>query len=251
MLGLGHLFRRRNTGEKDLVRFIRNITGYAPRELAIYKLAFQHISTVRNGQDTTLHSNERLEFLGDAILGGVIAEYLFKRFPTKDEGYLTELRSRIVSRTNLNDVCLKLGLERMLKYDRNGNAMNRSIFGNTLEAFLGAMYLDQGYHRTHRFIVRRVLTLCVDLDKLVNLDLNYKSRLLNYAQKNKLDTIRFVVVAESTEGRMRQFTVAAQSGDIVLGTGTDIKKKVAEQKASAMALEKLQSAATLPVQHTA
>lgn len=240
MLGLGDLFRRRSGSEQQLARFIRNITGYSPRELAIYELAFQHISTVRNGQSSTLHSNERLEFLGDAILGGVIAEFLFKRYPAKDEGYLTEMRSRIVSRTNLNDVCLKLGLEKMLRYDKSGNSMNRSIYGNTLEAFLGAVYLDQGYHRTRRFIVGRVLTLCVDMDKLANQDLNYKSRLLNYAQKNKLETIRFVVVAESNEGRLRQFTIAAQCGEVVLGTGTDVKKKVAEQKASAMALEKLQ-----------
>ncbi len=250
---LTRFVKAHSPSDRKLLRFIQAITGCTPRSLSVYHLAFQHISVVRGDggpskhahgkQRTTpasiLESNERLEFLGDAILGGVIAEYLYKKYPLKDEGYMTEMRSRIVSRQNLNDVCLKLGLETMLNYDRMGNAMNRSIYGNTLEAFIGALYLDQGYARTRKFLVSRVLTLCINVDKLAEQDLNFKSQLLHFAQRNKLPVIRFDVVEENIVGRMKEFTIAAMSGRKELGRGADVKKKIAEQKASEAALEKL------------
>ncbi|MDX2061650.1 MAG: ribonuclease III [Bacteroidia bacterium] len=232
---------RFKTGDRAsaISAFVREVTGHRPNNPALYRLAFQHISTLRNGQLASHESNERLEFLGDAILGSVIAEYLFKKYPNKPEGFLTEMRSKIVNRGQLNEIALKLGLDSLLVYDRGGNWQNRSIFGNTLEAFIGAVYLDQGYRRTRSFIVEKLLSHFVDVHQLAEVDSNYKSRLMEFVQKNKLAPIRYELVAEENLGAVRQFTVAVKIGDKILGYGTDTKKKFAEQKASGEALVQL------------
>ncbi len=229
--------------DRAVMAFVHDLTGFRARDVAIYRLAFSHISRVRQPQlragQHAMHCNERLEFLGDAILGSVIAEYLFQKFATRDEGFLTEMRSKIVNRASLNDISLRLGLDRMLDYDRHGNWSNRSIFGNTLEAFIGALYLDQGYKRARTFIVRRILTSHINLDILADTDHNYKSRLMELAQKRKLTPVSYEVVSERAAGPFREYTVACRVGSEILGYGTDIKKKLAEQKASEAALAKL------------
>ncbi len=232
--------------------FVHATTGFAPRDIVIYRLAFSHISRVRQpllkaGQHAQ-HCNERLEFLGDAILGSVIAEYLFQKFATRDEGFLTEMRSKIVNRASLNEISLRLGLDRMLDYDAHGNWSNRTIFGNTLEAFIGALYLDQGYKRARQFIVRRILTSHINLDVLADVDHNYKSRLMELAQKRRLTPVSYEVVSERPAGHFREYTVACRVGSEIMGYGTDIKKKLAEQKASEEALAKLNAQA--PVSQT-
>lgn len=224
---------------REIAAYVRSTTGHRPKQVAIYRLAFQHISTVRNPKRSAMECNERLEFLGDAILGSIVAEYLFKRYPHRSEGFLTEMRSKIVNRNQLNDIALKLQLDSLLDYDKNGNWLNRSIFGNTLEAFIGALYLDQGYRITRNFVVDKLLSHFVDLEQLAEMDYNYKSQLMEYAQKQKMERVSYEVVAEENLGPVRQFTVAVRVGEEILGYGTDTKKKNAEQKASGEALVKL------------
>jgi ribonuclease III len=181
-------------------------------------------------------SNERLEFLGDAILGSVVAEYLFQRYVTRDEGFLTEMRSKIVNRTSLNELAVKLGLDTRLVFDRSGNTSNRSIYGNALEAFVGAMYLDVGYGPVRQFIVRKILGQLLNLDELAEQEANHKSKLMEFVQRNRLEPLRYEVVGERGDGHNREYTVVVKLGEEVVGQGTDIKKKFAEQKASEAAL---------------
>lgn len=229
----------RQPRDKAIYRFVKNCAGYAPRNLTVYRLAFTHVSVLKNGNARSEESNERLEFLGDAILGSVTAEFLYYKYVRRDEGFLTELRSKIVNRASLNDIAIRLGLDAMLEYDPAGTWMNRSMFGNTLEAFIGALYLDLGYRRARHFIVQRLLAHCVNVETLADTDTNYKSKLMEYAQKNKMNPVRYEVVEERPSGRLREFTVAVKIGQQVLGYGTDTKKKFAEQKASEAALSKL------------
>jgi ribonuclease III len=228
------------TRDRAISTFVRAVSGFRPRDIAVYRLAFSHISTVSQSNlragAQAMYCNERLEFLGDAVLGSVIAEYLFQKFATRDEGFLTEMRSKIVNRASLNDISLRLGLDSMLNYDVHGNWSNRSIFGNTLEAFIGALYLDQGYTRARDFIVQRILTFHIDLDTLADTDTNYKSRLMELAQKRKLTPVSYEVTSERQLGAFREYTVACRVGTEIMGYGTDIKKKLAEQKASEKAL---------------
>lgn len=239
LFGLKPFYLHTTDRDKRIIRFVRHISGYWPRGLGVYRLAFTHISKVENPSKAAMLCNERLEFLGDSILGSVIAEYLFKKYSIKDEGFLTEMRAKIVNRSRLNEIGLKLGMDEILDYDRAGNWLNRSIFGNTVEAFIGALYLDQGYRRTKRFIIQRMLSFYINLEKLAEQNLNYKSQLMEFVQKNKLDDVTYELVEERANGKRREFTVAVKIGEEILGIGTDTKKKFAEQKASGEALLKL------------
>jgi ribonuclease III len=231
------------TRDRALATFVRTVSGFRPRDIAVYRLAFAHISSVSQGHlragAQAMYCNERLEFLGDAVLGSVTAEYLFQKFASRDEGFLTEMRSKIVNRASLNDISLRLGLDSMLDYDVHGNWSNRSIFGNTLEAFIGALYLDQGYTHARQFIVQRILTFHINLDTLADTDTNYKSRLMELAQKRKLTPVSYEVTSERQLGAFREYTVACRVGTEIMGYGTDTKKKLAEQQASEQALARL------------
>lgn len=225
--------------DKEVAQFVQHTTGYRVKDPAVYQLAFRHISRVKNGRASNAESNERLEFLGDAVLGSITAEYLFTRYAISDEGFLTELRSKIVNRSQLNDIATKLGLDNMLDYDAGGNWFNRTIFGNTFEAFIGAVYLDQGYERTRKFLVERVLRVHVNVDELSETDKNFKSQVMELAQKQKMGSVSYMLVGETADGPHRQFTVACKIGQEIFGFGTDMKKKFAEQKASEAAMAKL------------
>lgn len=184
-------------------------------------------------------NNERLEFLGDAILGAIVAEYLFKKYPYQPEGYMTELRSRIVRRETLNNVALRMGLNKMVQYNQNDRGLGRShIFGNALEALIGAVYLDQGFVKTRKFIVKQVIKSYIDLDVLESTDTNYKNQLLSWAQKNN-QTLSFDTVEEKMEGTRKLFTIAIVLDGEVFITGTGYNKKEAGQVAAQKALEAL------------
>jgi ribonuclease-3 len=160
------------------------MTGSKPFNLSLYKLA---LTPSGLGEETSRGfriSNERLEFLGDAFLGAIIAEHLFQKFPYRDEGFLTETRSKLVNRESLNDTGIKIGLKNILSLelgDRNFTA-NKSLYGDMLEAFLGAMYMDKGYKVTKKFILSRIL-LHVDLDGMITTTTNYKSKIIEWSQK--------------------------------------------------------------------
>ncbi|HMW27851.1 MAG TPA: ribonuclease III domain-containing protein, partial [Ferruginibacter sp.] len=147
MLFIKQLFKHQNNN-REFRKQLNNILGFSPGNIALYKTALSHRS-VREGAD---ENNERLEFLGDAVLSSVVAHYLFRKYPYKGEGFLTEMRSKMVNRQKLNDIALKMGIKKITFYNKYDNALKVSqIFGNTLEALIGAVYLDKGYTATHKW----------------------------------------------------------------------------------------------------
>lgn len=212
-----------------------------PHDYKLYKQAFSHSSVVKNTKNNAQECNERLEYLGDSVLGMVIAEYLFKKYPNKDEGFLTEMRSKIVSRNSLNEIALKLGFDGMMFFDYKIIANpNPSIYGNALEAFIGALFLDRGFIYTKNFIYKTIIHGHLDISELEKTDNNYKSKLLEYVQKKKISSISYEVLQEENRGSHRVYTVGVKIGNKLLAQATDVKKKNAEQKASEIALEILQ-----------
>ena len=160
--------------------------GFVPGNKGLYTLALLHKSASRYTKSGTVLNYERLEFLGDAVLGAIVAEILYKFFPNKDEGFMTRLRSKIVSRESLNIIAIKMGLNEEV-IAKSDISKNKHIYGDVFEAFTGAIYLDQGYDRTKAFIENYIFPHYVNLEDLVYVDKNYKSRLIEWAQKQKID----------------------------------------------------------------
>lgn len=191
----------------------------------------------RSRIDDADKNNERLEFLGDAILGSIIAEYLFKKYPLQDEGFLTELRSRIVRRETLNNVATRMGLNKLVQYNQNDKGLSRShIFGNALEALIGAVYLDKGFVKTRSFILNQFIKSYVDIDTLENTDKNYKNKLLSWGQKNGR-VISFETLEEKTEGSRKLFSIGIMLDNEIIATGNGYNKKDAGQVAAQKAME--------------
>ncbi len=224
-----------NSEDKQLLLQLEHLLGFTPRYIEYYRLALMH----RSKPDDVTASNERLEFLGDAILGAIIAEYLFKKYPYQPEGYLTELRSRIVRRETMNNVALRMGLNKMVQYNQNDRGLSRShIFGNALEALIGAVYLDQGFNKTRTFILNQIIKAYIDLDTMENTDTNYKNQLLSWAQRNG-KTLVFETLEEKTEGTRKLFTVGVLLDGVIVANGTGYNKKDAGQVAARAAMDVL------------
>ncbi len=180
-------------------------------------------------------SNERLEFLGDAILGAVIADLLFRRFPFRDEGFLTEMRSRIVSREHLKTLALKIGIDEYIKIN-SAPGMFRSMYGDAFEALIGAIYIDKGYKKAQQFIVDRIIKLHADLNEIEELELNFKSKIINWAQKEKKSLV-FEMLEEEMSGKL--IKVRLMIDDKEVSRGEDFVKKKAEQIAAEKAYKSL------------
>lgn len=230
--------------KEPLARAIVNLTGYRPRNLNLYQLAFTH-SSVRKESDTGFRrNNERLEFLGDAVLDLIVAEILFKKYPFKDEGFLTEMRSKLVNATHLDQIARKLGVHDMLvsvSGNPRGQAPSKNMNADALEAFIGAFYLDQGYQKTFHFINRRIMKVLVDFDELMQTEQNHKSRLVEWGHRNG-KTTRFEIAETVQQGRNRFFVVNLLVDEVVVASGKDMNKKQAEQKAAGDFLAKADSA---------
>ncbi|MCS7086780.1 MAG: ribonuclease III [Bacteroidia bacterium] len=231
--------------DRALMAYIKKTTGATPADPHVYRLAFRHSSLVANPDFSAGECNERLEYLGDGILNAAVASYLFQKYPLKDEGFLTEMRSKIVSRATLNDVAGKLGVDYWIEYNHKSGGFRRNMSGNALEAFVGAMYLDMGWERTYRFIVRRIVS-DLNLDNLEEQNYNFKSQVLELVQKQIHKPVSYEVVRERDERGVRCFTVACVIGDEPYGYGSDVRKKVAEQKASEVAFQRLISEGWAP-----
>lgn len=221
------------------MRAIAGIIGSTPDNIRLYKLALTHTSFARQASAGKHETNERLEFLGDAVLGAVVAELLFKKFPYEDEGFMTEIRSRIVNRESLNHIALKIGLNLLVKVDTTSySTRHKSVNGNALEALVGAIYLDKGYDHTRRFILGRLIKPHVDLHKLVNTTSNFKSKLIEWAQSQNLD-IRFDIVHRKQQGNTTEFTCEIFIDDKPIAMGAGLSKKKADQAAAEKAVELL------------
>ncbi|MDD5507176.1 MAG: ribonuclease III [Bacteroidales bacterium] len=224
--------------EKDLYDAIYSIFGFYPGNIFLYKLAFRHRSAAVELFNGTKISNERLEFLGDAVLSLVVADYLFKKFPFKDEGFLTEMRSKMVSRAQLNTLSETLGLDHLIETGIPGSNQSRSMLGDALEAFLGAIYIDKGYEFTYKIIVSSLIKHHMDINELEFQDLNFKSKLLEWTQKSKR-VLEFRVTEENGMHHKKRYLVEALVDQVVMGTGVGTSIKSAEQSASEEACHKI------------
>jgi ribonuclease-3 len=209
-----------------------------------YEQALRHHSASATiHQNGSRDSNERLEYLGDSVLNTIVAQLLFNRFPFKDEGFLTEMRSKIVSRESLNELAIKIGLNHIVMYDKRAinNHNKNSIFGNALEAFIGAVFLDAGFYTARTFILEKLLSH-IDIDKLQHTETNFKGRLIEWAQRNSKQ-----VEFENTEEMDRKqkiYKVRVLLDRVLMGEAENLSKKKAEQMASQKALEMLSVSAT-------
>jgi ribonuclease-3 len=193
----------------------------------------------RSVKETADENNERLEYLGDAVLSAIVADYLFKRYPYKGEGFLTEMRSKMVNRQQLNDIALKMGLKKLTFYNKFDNSLKGSqIFGNTLEALVGAVYLDKGYVKTSNWVLKQIVIPHMFVDDLELIDINLKNKLIGWANKNG-KILAFDLVQEKMEGSRRLFTINAVLDGEMLAQGKGYNKKDASQVAAQLAVEKL------------
>lgn len=224
--------------EKQFKASLRNILGFTPGNLSLYKQAFRHISVAKEIKEGVKDSNERLEFLGDSVLNIVIAHYLFQKYPYKDEGFLTKMRSKIVSRDHLNQLAVKFGLNKFLSYFSDSGLKHSSMHGDAFEALIGAVYLDKGFSFTQNFILNRILRFHVDVEKIIETETDFKSKLIEWSQREKKE-IRFSVLEEKGRGYEKQFTIAALVGGETVAQAMHISKKKAEQLAAEQACVKL------------
>ena len=219
----------------DFRKELRNILGYKPGNVSLYKAALTH----RSVRENTDENNERLEYLGDAVLSALIADYLFKRYPYKEEGFLTEMRSKMVNRTQLNDIALRMGIKKVTLYNKmDGSLKVSQIFGNTLEALVGAVYLDLGYKKTAKWVLSHIILPHMFMDELENREINHKNKLYGWANKNGR-VLEFETLHEKLENGRRLFTVAAVIDGNQVAIGKAFNKKDASQIAAQAAVEKL------------
>jgi ribonuclease III len=230
------------SSQKAFALTIKNITGLWPYRISLYQQAFRHQSISVTLKDTGFrNSNERLEFLGDSVLSTVVAQYLFLKFPYKNEGFLTEMRSKVVSRESLNDLAVKMGIDRLVQYDGKqfDNPLNkRALFGNAFEALIGAIYLDHGFLAAKKFIYHKILNYHIDVEKLEYTERNFKGKLLEWAQRyNKV--LDFQLLEEIRSGKMKLYKIKVLVDGTEYGIGEDFSKKKAEQIAAEKACEAL------------
>ncbi|HEY9363232.1 MAG TPA: ribonuclease III [Chitinophagaceae bacterium] len=212
---------------------LKNVLGFAPGNVTLYKTALTHRS-IREGAD---ENNERLEYLGDAILSALVADYLFKRYPYKEEGFLTEMRSKMVNRQQLNEIAVRMGLKRITLYNRADSSLKTSqIFGNTLEALVGAVYLDKGYKKTIKWVAECIILPHMFMDDLETLEINHKNKLYGWANKNG-KVLEFETIHEKLENGRRLFTIGAVVDGKLVAEGKAFNKKDASQIASQIAVD--------------
>jgi ribonuclease III len=237
LLRLQALFYNKN--EKRLATAIKHMVGSKPFNLSLYKLAIKHVSVAEETINGFKISNERLEYLGDAVLGAVVAEFLFLKFPYRDEGFLTETRSRIVNREALNQIAIKIGLAKVVNNEYKGKNLSshKSIYGDTLEAIVGAVYLDRGYKFCKKFILKCII-IHFDVDDIISTTSNFKSKIIEWSQKENKE-VDFKTISVTGNQRFKEFHVQLFVGGELLSEGKGPTKKKAEQEASKNACEKL------------
>jgi len=214
---------------------LRMLIGYRTVNVLLFQTALNH----RSVKESPTENNERLEFLGDAIISSVVAEYLFKKYPYKGEGFLTEMRSKMVNRQQLNHIAIQMGLRRLTQFNKmDGGLKSSQIFGNTLEALVGAIYLDKKYDFTKNWIVEKMIQPYLFMDDLEQIDINIKNKIIGWALKQGKQ-VDFVLAGEQLEGRRRLFTINVVLDGEVVASQKGYTKKDASQVAAQKAIEAL------------
>ena len=225
-------FRRRFGHDKAFYAAIDEMFGFTPHNIELYKLALIHKSASVELEDGSHVNNERLEFLGDAVIESITSDYLFIEFPEKDEGFMTQVRSKIVSRQSLNNIASKIGLDKYVISHAAGNATQKHIYGDAFEAMMGAIYLDKGYDFANRLLINDIYGRYLSLDDVLRSETDFKSRLIEWCQKNHY-TIEFRTGHDSSTGISHPaFVSTVYVGGIAVGHGSGDSKKEAEQKAA-------------------
>ena len=225
------LSRPKDPQDKALYEYIHNIFGFYPKNIALYHVAFTHKSVAVESVGNYHVSNERMEYLGDVVLSLAVADYLFHTYPTQPEGFLTEMRSRIVSRVSLNKLADKLGFSSYIRHSSDMGNNARSMGGNAFEAFVGAIYLDRGFDFAKRIVIERVVKVHIDVEQLQATDVNFKSKLLEWSQKKKKVTI-FKQLEEMGDVHKKEFHVQVFIDDKPYGDAIDRSIRGAEQLAA-------------------
>jgi ribonuclease-3 len=228
--------------EKKLKAALKNTLGITPKNISLYTQAFRHNSIAKEIKDGVKDSNERLEYLGDSILNAIIAEYLFRKFPYKDEGFLTKMRSKMVSRDHLNQLAVKLGLNKLLTLTNDPNLKFSSMNGDAFEALIGAIYIDKGFYAVQDFILNRILKFHVDVEKILLTETDFKSKIIEWSQREKQE-VKFAVVEENGNGYDKQFVIDVMVHGEAIARAQHFSKKKAEQLAAQAACEKLRISA--------
>lgn len=238
---LSRIYKLHLSPDRKYVKALKNLLGFVPGNLSLYKMAFRHRSMALVLKNGAKSSNERLEFLGDAVLGSVIAEVLFKLYPYKEEGFLTEMRSKIVRRANLNQLGRKLGFQELIEFDAktvNVSSKQSSLLGDAFEALIGAVYLDKGYNFTKDFLTERIIKPHIDIHTLELTETNFKSKLIEWCQRHSKD-ISFEPMANADGDSNKLFTVQVTIDAEPMASGTDYSKKNAEKFAAEKTCEML------------
>ena len=246
---LSQLYRKirllKHRGKEPYLSIYKMI-GFYPDNIRYYKQAFLHKSSSMNveNEEGMDRNNERLEFLGDAVLSAIVADIVYEHFRGKSEGFLTNTRSKIVSRESMNWMAKELGIDHLLRYSINhpfNESHNSNMLGNALEALIGAIYLDQGFKACYKFINDVLIKKYIDIDKLSEKEVNFKSNLIEWAQKNKLDISFNVIESFIDEQGNPVFQTAVVLGDTTeqIGIGIGYSKKESQQHASQMAINKI------------
>jgi ribonuclease-3 len=217
------------------------ILGFFPRDIRFYQQALLHKSTSVRSEKGRPLNNERLEFLGDAILDAIVGDIVYKHFEGRREGFLTNTRSKIVQRETLNKLAVEIGLDKLVKYSTRSSSHNSYMYGNAFEAFIGAIYLDQGYERCKQFMEKKILKNYIDLDKMSRKEVNFKSKLIEWSQKNKME-VSFELIEQFLDRDYNpMFHTEVRIESLSAGTGTGYSKKESQQNAAQMALKKIKN----------
>ena len=240
-------FGRYKGENKEFYLFFKNVLGFTPRNTKLYQIAFIHRSkSVEMGQGWRIN-NERLEYLGDAVLSAVVAEFLYKKYPYQGEGYLTEMRSKLVSRANLNKLARQIGLSQLIQYNRESQGIFKSVDGDAFEALVGAIYLEKGYKFTRRVLVNKIIGIHLDVDAMAHTEWNYKSKFIDWGQKNR-KKISFEVEHVTYQGKesRRQYDVRVKIDGTPAEHAIEYSIKAAEQLAAEKTYKKLQEEGVIP-----
>jgi len=230
------IFRNYFSSDKEFYLLIRQVLKYRPKSLGLFKLALTHKSASKKLFNHHFYNNERLEYLGDSILNTVISDLLYKAYPHKDEGFLTKMRSKIVSRESLNSIAQQMGLEKIL-FQKLSDYSYTNILGNAFEAVIGAVYIDGGFNKVKSYITTKIITPYVDLEYYERIIIDYKSHLIEWSQKNDMEVTFEDIEKENRKFNQPMFVSKVKFFDKILGSGIGYSKKEAQQKAAKEAFD--------------